>query len=51
MYDDYNDMDDYLDDLDDDLEDDDLDDDFDFDFEESLALSAVPSPGLPPIIS
>ena len=40
MYDDYDDIDDYLDDLDD-----------DFNFEESLALSAVPSPGLPPIIS
>lgn len=33
MYDDYDDMDDYLDDLDDDLEDDDLDDDFDFEEE------------------
>lgn len=49
MYDDYDDMDDYLDDLDDDLEDDYLDDGFNF--EESLALSTVPSPGLPPIIS
>ena len=33
MYDDYDDMDDYLDDLDDDLEDDYMDDDFDFEEE------------------